>query len=87
MYQALGTPLGIVIVVENFQTASQILYKERREAQDPELDRLQFRRVPGVDTELWIVKGGPLASNVPPALEIEAKPLTSPAPDIGDDPL
>jgi hypothetical protein len=62
LYQALGSPLGLVIRVSNFALAQQRLYKARRDASDPDLACLQLRRSPLVpDSELWIVKGGDVA--------------------------
>ncbi len=58
LYQALHSPLGLVVRGPNFNTTQQRLYKARRESGDPELDRLQFRRSPfEPEHEVWVVKG------------------------------
>lgn len=61
LYQALSTTsgLGLVVRVSDFEKAAQRLYRVRRDAGDPALDCLQFRRSPwNPETELCIVKGG-----------------------------
>lgn len=59
LYQAMASPLGLVLSVSDFTQASQALYKARRDTQDPDLAVLQFRRSPfSPDTEIWLVKGG-----------------------------
>ena len=57
LYQAVASPLGLVVKTSDFQLAQQRLYKARRESGDLELDRLQFRHSPHAPDELWIVKG------------------------------
>lgn len=57
LYTALQSPIGVVIRVSDFQLAQQRLYKARRDAMDPELACLQFRRSPFDPLEIWIVKG------------------------------
>lgn len=57
LYQALHSPIGIVVVTDNYNLALGRLYKARREAADPELDKLQFRRSPTApETQIWITK-------------------------------
>jgi len=57
LYQAVATPLGMVLEVEDFVKATQALYRAKREAADPSLDLLQFRRSPyRPEAEVWIVK-------------------------------
>lgn len=58
LYQALASPLGLVLQVSNFTTANQALYRARAAVGDPALAVLQFRRNPDNPNELWIVKGG-----------------------------
>ena len=58
LYEALASPLGIVVRVSNFATANQMLYKARKDCGDPALQCLQFRASPHADDELWIVRGG-----------------------------
>jgi hypothetical protein len=58
LYQALASPIGIVLEVSDVGIAQQRLYKARRDSGDPELDRLQLRRSPFLpESELWVVKG------------------------------
>ena len=58
LYQALNSPLGIVVAVSNFEKVKMRLYSKRRETGDPDLDILQFRRSPySPESEMWIVKG------------------------------
>lgn len=60
LYQALHSPLGLVLSVSSFAVVQQRLYTARRSAGDPDLDRLQFRHSPySPETELWLVKGAP----------------------------
>ena len=60
LYQAIGSPFGIVLKVSDFTLASQRLYATRRKAGDPGLAGLQFRRGPfDPEGELWIVKAKP----------------------------
>lgn len=59
LYQALGTPLGIVIKVSDSSLASQRLYKARANSGDSDLDQLQIRKSPYSADELWIVRSKP----------------------------
>lgn len=60
LYQALASPLGIVIRVDNFQLAQAKLYAARRQSGDPELACLQLRHSPfDPEQELWIIRGQP----------------------------
>jgi len=63
LYTALGSPIGIECEAPDVAFAIQKLYKARRDAQDPDLDCLQFRRCPHApDSKVWIVKGGVVPS-------------------------
>ena len=57
LYQAVGSPLGLVVKTSNFQLAQQRFYKARADSGDPDLTRLQFRHSPYDPNDLWIVKG------------------------------
>lgn len=57
LYQALASPLGIVIETTDVERLRQRLYAERREAKDESLAALGLvpsRTAP--ESELWIVK-------------------------------
>jgi hypothetical protein len=57
LYQALASPLGIVLVVSDFHLAQQRLYAARKGLGDPALNALAFRHSPqDPHTELWIVR-------------------------------
>ncbi len=57
LYQALGSQIGVSVLVEDFTSAQAKFYAARRQSGDAELDCLQFRRSPyAPQTELWIVK-------------------------------
>lgn len=57
-YQALASPIGIVVSVSDFGSAQQRLYSARKRSGDPDLACLQFRRSPtNPESEIWIVKG------------------------------
>ncbi len=59
LYQALGSPIGIEVTAPDVAFAIQKLYAAKRQAGDPDLDCLQFRRCPQAPNErIWIVKGG-----------------------------
>lgn len=58
LYAALATPLGIVIRTSDFKLAQNRLYAARRNAADPALDVLQFRRSSFSEYDLWIVNSG-----------------------------
>jgi hypothetical protein len=57
LYLALSEPIGLLLTVSDVTRARARLYSARREASDPELDRLQIRVSPLADGELIIVKG------------------------------
>lgn len=57
LYQALASPIGIVLHVSDFNLARQRLYQARASAADPALAGLQFRASRVDPQELWIVKG------------------------------
>ncbi len=48
LYQALREPIGLLIQVSDFARARQALYRARADAEDPELNQLQFRLSPGL---------------------------------------
>lgn len=56
LYQALGSPMGLVLRSNDPERARQTLYSARREAQDPELDVLQIRMKATPDGDLVLVK-------------------------------
>ena len=62
LYQALGSALGLVVQVEDFDLARSRLYKARQEAGDPDLDVIQLRRSPFTENEIWIVRSAPIPS-------------------------
>jgi len=70
LYQALGSPPGIVVASANIQLSIQRLYKARSESGDPELDCIQIRRSPDRPDEIWIIRGQhvPRKPNAVPAL-------------------
>jgi hypothetical protein len=56
LYQALGSPHGLVIETSNWNLARQRFYKARSDAGDPALQGLEIRRSPEhPDTELLIL--------------------------------
>jgi hypothetical protein len=58
LYQALASPIGLVIAVGDFVKDQAKLYQARSKSGDPDLEVLQFRRSPhNPEQELWIVKG------------------------------
>jgi len=58
LYQAMASPYGLVVAVDDFTKDQAKFYAARRESGDPSLDVLQFRRSPfNPQSELWIVKG------------------------------
>lgn len=70
LYQALASPIGIVLEVSDYVRASQRLYRARSEAHDPALVQLQFRHSPyDPEHELWIVKAGKVELAKPPQEE------------------
>lgn len=62
LYQALGTPLGLVVRVSDFDLARNKLYSARKEAADPDLEIIQLRRSPYEANTIWIVKSRPIPS-------------------------
>ncbi len=48
LYQALREPIGVLVQVSDFARARQALYRARADAEDPELNQLQFRLSPGL---------------------------------------
>ncbi len=57
MYQALASPVGLLLQVSDLQRARVRFYQTRRAALDPELNRLQFRASPFEGGNLVICKG------------------------------
>lgn len=45
---ALHEDIGILVQVSDFARARQMLYRARADAEDPELNQLQFRTSPGL---------------------------------------
>ena len=59
LYQALASPIGIVVRVTDIERARARLYKAKADARDPALANLQLRKSPlGEPDVIWIVKGG-----------------------------
>lgn len=56
LYQALSSPLGIVLTSDDPERLRAKLYALKREASDPALDALQFSISPTDSTQLWIVR-------------------------------
>lgn len=56
LYEALASPFGIVVLVDDVERARQTLYRLRREANDPDLQQLALVPSTQVPNELWIVK-------------------------------
>ncbi len=58
-YEALGSPLGIIIECNDPEKAKQRLYTLRREAADPDLESISIMTSPTNPTkDLWLVKKG-----------------------------
>lgn len=56
-YQALASPIGIVVSVSDYAGAYARFMNAKRSMGDPALDNLQIRRSPHLpEQELWIVK-------------------------------
>lgn len=58
LYEALGSPLGVVIACDAGTTPQvrQKLYNLRKESGDQDLDCLSFVQSPSNPSHLWIVK-------------------------------
>ena len=57
LYQALGSPIGLLLRTSDFARARQRLYQARVAAADQDLACLQFRASPGIEGgDLIIVK-------------------------------
>ena len=56
LYQALASPIGLLLATGDFVRARQKLYQARAAAQDPDLAVLQFRSSPVAGGDLIIVK-------------------------------
>ncbi len=58
LYEALGSPFGVVIACDSGTTPQvrQKLYNLRKESGDPDLDCLSFVQSPSNPSHLWIVK-------------------------------
>ncbi len=59
LYNALRSPLGIILECNNVSRLRQQLYAERRAAEDPALNDLSFVPSPLNPQHLWVVKRGP----------------------------
>lgn len=68
LYQALGEPVGLELVVSDFSLARAKLYRARELAQDPDLSQLQFRASPWRDDGLVICKGAAVVPKAEPGL-------------------
>lgn len=55
-YQALSSPIGIVLLVDNVDRARARLYALRRESKDPSLNALSLVPSPDATDQLWIVR-------------------------------
>lgn len=55
-YQALASPLGIVVQTSDRKLMSQKLYAERQSAGDPALSLISIRNSPYSDGEIWLVR-------------------------------
>ena len=57
LYEALGTPLGIVVETNDPERLRQKLYALRKQANDPMLEALSFVISPTVPgSQVWLVK-------------------------------
>lgn len=56
LYEALGSPLGVVVQCDNAEKVRQKLYALRKEQNDPDLECLSFVQSPSNPQQLWIVK-------------------------------
>lgn len=56
LYEALASPYGIVLLVDDVERARQRLYALRREASDADLQQLALVPSPQAPNELWIIK-------------------------------
>lgn len=56
LYEALGSPFGVVVQTSNAEKARQAYYKLRNAAQDPDLESLSIVQSPTDPLQLWIVK-------------------------------
>ena len=66
LYEALTTPLGLIVQSEDAATLRTRLYAERTSLADPALDRLGFTLSPTEPaTQLWIVLKPETAANAP----------------------
>lgn len=57
LYEALGSPYGLELTANDAHRARMRLYEARRTANDPALDRLQFRLAPWDHRVVCITKG------------------------------
>jgi hypothetical protein len=63
LYEALGTPLGVVVQTDNPEKLRAKLYRLRDGANDPMLKELSFVISPTMpQSQVWIVKRTPNAS-------------------------
>lgn len=76
MYQALDSPLGIIVVVSDVTEARSLFREVRRECGDSALRALSFLASPySPRTELWIMKK--VAKRAPEASPLEEEIDTS----------
>lgn len=69
LYQAMTSPYGIAVATDNVHACQAACYRARIKADDPDLERLQFRPSPtNPEGELWIIKG-PKKEDLPDATD------------------
>lgn len=56
LYEALGSPFGVVVQCSHTEKARQAYYKLRKESADPDLESLSILQSPTDPLALWIVK-------------------------------
>lgn len=59
-YEALGSPLGIIIETDDPVKARARLYAFRKEANDPDLEQISILPSPTNPSHLWLIKRKPL---------------------------
>lgn len=59
LYEALGSPLGVVLQCDNVEKVRQRLYKLRADHGDADLECLHLVQSPSNPSHLWIVKKVP----------------------------
>jgi len=72
LYSAIESPHGIIVRTNDTMRARQLLYKFRKDLNDPNLNLLKIRLSPhDTDHELWIIK-----STVDPETKITTETVT-----------